>query len=91
MLVNKKWNSFHLLHRGSNFGLTYLRYGGHHLQASQLHWRRKWFTARHRIARTKSGHIGTADDQIANGQKDNRTLWITKTRRVYQEGEHLSS
>lgn len=69
--------------------LTYLGYGGHHLQAAELDWRRKWLTARHRVARTEPGHVGTADDQIADCQKDNRTFRIAKARGVDQEGEHL--
>lgn len=69
--------------------MTYLGYGGHHLQAAELDWRRKWLTARHRVARTESGHVGTTNDQIADCQKDNRTFRIAKARGVDQEGEHL--
>lgn len=69
--------------------MTYLGYGGHHLQSSELDRRRKWLTARHRVARTESGHVGTANDQIADSQKDNRTFRIAKAGRVDQEGKHL--
>lgn len=76
-------------YRDASLGSSHLGDGGHHLQAAEFDGRRKWFAARHRVARSQSRHVGTSNYQVADGQEDDGPLRVAKTRRVNQEGEHL--
>lgn len=70
---------------------TYLRYRGQHLQAAQPNGRCERLSASDRIAGTEARDERTADHQIADGQKDDRSLRVAEARWIYEKGEHLRS
>ena len=68
---------------------TYLCDGRQHLHPADFDVRLERFPAGDGIARTETGHVRAADDQVAYREKHYRALRIPKTGRVDQERQNL--
>jgi hypothetical protein len=69
---------------------AYLGYRRQHLKPAQAYVWLERFSTGHRIASPKTGHVGTSHDQVADGQKDDRPLWVAEARLVDEECQDLS-